>query len=198
MENNFEEINKIIKSKKIQNKKEYYLLYENEFFGNKALTWGTYEEILQSGWKGKVCIRSQRIISGKNKVIFNIPLENLQYEIKKLEEKKILRREMTFNQSMPDDKLLLQGEVMRQMGEWELLYTTVKKPMNRALEEESLSARGLKAREIIKTYFNPSSYSDLEALMEIFPDSVVEFGCYSINIGNIPSRNVVIWEVRNY
>ena len=43
-----------------------------------------------------------------------------------------------------------------------------------------------------------SSYSDLEALMEIFSDSSIEFSTYRIPVGNIKGRNTIIWEVRNY
>ena len=79
-----------------------------------------------------------------------------------------------------------------------LLYTKVKKPMNIALKEKEISVNDLKAIMILKGNLSSSSYSDLETLLETFPDSVVEFSTYSILVGNIKGRNTVIWEVRNY
>jgi len=79
-----------------------------------------------------------------------------------------------------------------------LWYTTVKEPMNSGLEKESLYAQGLKAQILLKTHMSELSYEDLIALMELFPNSAIEFSCYRIPVGIISGRNTVIWEVRNY
>jgi len=188
--------------KKIYNKAECYAFYEKGFFGNRPLTWNSYEEILASGWKGGVCMRSKKSIERKH-VIYNIPLEKVPDEIKKWEDMGFPAKTITFNQSMPDEHLLIQGEFMDWTiynGQSSILYTKVKKPMNLALAEQTLHAEGLAARLLLKTNLSPSSYEDLQAIIDEgkFERSVIEFSAYDICVGNIPGRNTIIWEVRDY
>ena len=102
------------------------------------------------------------------------------------------------DQSMPDEHLTIQGEVMKTHLGFVLWYTTIKEPMNSALKKESLYAEGLKAYLLLKNYLSESSYEDLIALMELFPESSIEFSSYRVPVGNLPGRNTVIWEVRDY
>jgi len=191
-------IPEIIKKGRIDNKDECYLLYNQNMFGNKALVWDSYNEILKSGWKGQVCIRGRRARISRGKVIYDVDLSEVPKIIKQFENEGVPEDHIGFNQSMPNEYLVIQGEVMRTHLGLSLWYTTKKEPMNGALRKESLYAEGLKAKLILENFVNPSSYSDLESLMELFPDSAIEFSTYSINVGNIPNRNTVIWEVRNY
>ena len=46
-----------------------------------------------------------------------------------------------------------------------------------------------------------SHRTPIEQLMnldDIFPDSIIEFSAYNTQVGNIPNRNTIFWEVRNY
>jgi hypothetical protein len=181
----------------IRYKTECYALYEAGFFGNKALTWASYKEIFESGWKGMVCMRSKRNIE-RRRVKYNIPLDRVPSEIRRWVEEGTPKNNIAFNQSMPDRSLLIQGEVCERGGDFYLTYTTIKKPMNLGLAEEEKVTSGLKAKIILQQTMSPSSYSDLEALLEIFPEAVIEFSTYSTPVGNINGRNTVIWEVRNY
>ncbi len=184
-------------TKRILTKEEYYRLYENGLFGNKALTWSSFDEVLKSGWKRNVCIRSRKPIA-RNRVRYNISLKDIPQHIKDFEILGVPENDLAYNESMPDEKLLLQGEVMIHTDGMHLLYTTLKKPMNQALSEESQKAKGLEAKILLKNCMYPSSLSDLMSIFEMFPDSAVEFSSYSISIGCIPGRNTIIWEVRNY
>ena len=106
---------------------------------------------------------------------------------------------MKFNQSMPDEHLLIQGEIMDGVGGGlELTYSTIKKPMNLALVEEELFIKGLTTKILLQQNLSPSSYSDMVALLDIFPDSIIEFSSYDIPVGNLKGRNTIIWGVRNY
>lgn len=210
--------------RQIKIKEECYAFYEEGFFGNKPLTWNSYEKILESGWKGNVCMRSKRGHGvDRRQTTYNIPIEKVPDEIKKWEAKGFPRESITFNQSMPDDHLLIQGEYtdwtwsgfidipldskvnikpqdkhlwyLRQPA---LLYTTIKKPMNLALAEQTLRAWGLNATFLLKMNMSESSYADLQELINMFPKSTIEFSAYDISVGNIPGRNTIIWEVRDY
>ncbi len=197
MENN-DKISAIIKKGRIDNKDECYLLYNHNIFGNRALAWDSYEGLLKSGWKGQVCIRGRRTQIARGKVVYNVDINEVPKIIKQFEKQGIFKHHLSFNQSMPDEHLVIQGEVMRTFLGLSLWYTTKKVPMNKALSLESLYAEGLRAKLLLETNMFPSSYSDIEALLELFPDSAIEFSTYDICVGNIPNRNTVVWEVRNY
>ena len=105
---------------------------------------------------------------------------------------------MRFNQSMPDEHLTIQGELMKTETGLYLLYSTKKVPMNQALAMKEEHAFGLKALIMLRQNLFPSSLSDIEALLETYPDSVIELSAYRIPVGDIHGRNTIIWEVRNY
>jgi hypothetical protein len=181
----------------VNSKSEYYSLYEKGFFGNKPLTWNSIEEIVKNRWEGKICIRGKKGIA-RSKARFNLTLEEARNYIHSLEKEGILEKNLTFNQSLPDEELLIQGEIMRSIRSYSLTYTTIKEPMNYALAKETLCTEGLTAINLIKANLFPSSYEDLQTLFNIFPDSVIEFSSYRIPLGSLPNRNTLIWEVRNY
>ena len=185
--------------RKILDKSECYLLYEAGIFGNKALTWKSYDEIIKSGWRDGVCMRSKKGVARKE-VRYNLKLEEVPEHIRQFRELGIAENMIGFNQSMPDEKLIIQGEVMYHNGLFWLLYSNVKKPMNRALAEKSEEVNGRCAQKTLIRNMNFDSYADLEKLLETFPTSVVEFSTYSIPVGNraITGRDTVFWEVRNY
>ena len=191
----------IIQDKKIGSKFGYYLLYENGFLGNKPLTWNSLEEIEQSGWKERICVRGRKGIP-REKSRFNLTLDEMTKYVEQLEREGIPKINLTFNQAMPDEHLIIQGEVMRDINSnpryMHLTYSTVKEPMNRALEKETLCSDGINALFLLKGNLYPPSYDDLQELLELFPDSIIEFSAYDISVGNISNRNAIIWEVRNY
>ncbi len=186
--------------KRILNKMENYALYEAGLFGNKAMTWNSYEEILQNGWKGGVCMRSKKGIA-RSEVKYNVSLKELPKHIDDWKWLGIPEEMISFNQSMPDKHLILQGEILREGELFCLYYSTVKKPMNLALKERSGEIIGSEeVREVLMQKLVKESYADLENLLTEFPHSVVEFSAYSIPVGNLADtgRNTVFWEVRNY
>ncbi len=188
--------------KKILNKAENYALYEAGLFGNKALTWNSYEEILRSDWKEGICMRSKTGISRNiQRKYFNIPIKEVSRCIEEWISMGIKKESITFNQSMPDEHLLIQGEILREEKLFCFHYSTVKKPMNLALKEKSWEIIGFgEVEEILRQKLTKGSYTDLEGLLAEFPYSIVEFSAYSIPVGNRANenRNTVFWEVRNY
>jgi len=193
-----EKIRRIISRKKVRSKEEFYVLYEAGVFGNKALTWNSYEDLKNSGWNGNVCLRSGRGVDRK-RVDYNVKLEDVQKTIKSWEKDGRLESEIRYNQSMPDEHLVLQGEVIDAVGGFSLAYTTIKKPMIEAFEEQRVEIKGFNAKRILRTSMTGSSYSDLEDIFDLFPTAAIEFSTYNIGVGENPSgRNTVFWEVRDY
>jgi len=195
-------IKQILKNKKIISKSQNYALYLEGLLGNIALTWNTAEEILKSNWKGKICIRGMGI--KRKQPRYKVPLEKLNQTIKEMITEGIPKDTLKFNQSMPDNNLTIQGEIIRTHKGLSITYTHIKKPMNIALKEQELLAEGLKANLILKNFLWPASYNEIMNLLDFFskeiyqPSCVIEFSTYDTNIGNLPGRNTVIWEVRDY
>lgn len=192
------QIKEIMQRGVVNSKQEYYFLYENGILGNRPLTWNSIDEIAKSKWEGKICIRCRDKSVFRNKVKYNLTLEEALTEIEKFKEEGIPPQSLTFNQAMPDEHLTIQGELMRTSEYLDLTYSKIKKPMNLALKEEQLSTKGIEAFFLMKKNLDPSSYEDLQTLFDIFPNSIVEFSSYDIPVGNIPNRNTIFWEVRNY
>ena len=189
---------------RVLDKSENYALYDLGMLGNKVLTWQTPEEIFRSDWRGDVCIRSKEGIARGN-TKYNVHQEKLMEVIAaEFESKGFPLNTLTFNQSMPDEHLTVQGEVMRNLDGLCLTYSRVKKPMNLALKEKTECAYGFKAYLLLKQELWSASLNELEELLDRFggdsttPSSVIEFSAYGIAVGDSPGRNTVIWEVRDY
>lgn len=181
----------------VNSKVEFYALYETGFFGNKAITWKNLSEVIESGWKGKICIRGRKGVP-RSFVKYNVAVEEAKKIIEEFKSNGIKQSDLTFNQLMPDDKLILQGEVTIGFNGIDLHYTTIKKPMNIALKEESINISGLRARILLENTMCSESFESIIELLYMFPGNVIEFSVYSIGVGIIDNRNTIIWEVRNY
>lgn len=57
---------------------------------------------------------------------------------------------------------------------------------------------GTAARLLLRRHLTPSSFEDLLALFDRYPDHVVELSALESCHGTIPGRNAIIWEVRLY
>ena len=193
----------------ISDKSWNYAFYRQGGFGNKPRIWDNPEQIYQSGWEGGVCIRdtrgTQRGERGALLPKFNIPLEELPEILKKLQSKGIPLDAMTFNQSMPNNHLSIQGEVTRGTnGILYLTYSHLRKPMRTALSEKTLLAEGLRANLLLKEFLWPPSLEEIKQCLDYFstgsqtPSPTVEFSSFRVPVGDTPGRNTVIWEVRNY
>jgi hypothetical protein len=188
---------KVWESGTANSKFQSYLLYDLGILGNKLHTWNSLREIKQSGWKGLICIRSRKGIA-RNKTEYNRTYLEAEQIVKKWVSEGMQEKDITFNQSMPDEDLTMQGEVMRIPGGLYLYGSFSKKPMNLALAEKSFSSGGVRASCLINQNLSYQSQEDLERLLDAFPNCAVEFSTYSRFIGNLPGRNTVFWEVRNY
>ena len=183
----------------IENKIECYSLYQNGFFGNRPKMWNTCEEIIKSGYKGNVTIRTKDRIGGLGITKYNVKLENIEDEISKISLQNVNLSEITFNESMPDNLLLIQGELSRTYEGLYFNYSTEKTPMNIALRGKNAEvATGIKAKTLLKTNLTDESYQDLEIIMDTFPNDIIEISAWGKNVGDTPLRNAIVWEVRNY
>ncbi|MFH1506144.1 MAG: hypothetical protein ABIE94_04130 [archaeon] len=184
------------KPEKISTKRMSYQLLEARAFGNKLRTWDSIEDMENSDYKGTVTMRHKNVYGG-GFIEYRVPVFKISKMVDEWVRRGARKEDITFNESAPDDTLLIQGEVARSWVGYHLRFSTEKKPMRDALKD-CKHARGLQVKMLLQKHLTPSSYEDIQALLEMFPEHVVEFSAYNHCLGDIPGRNAVIWEVRLY
>lgn len=181
----------------IYSKVEAVELYHKGLFGNHLRLWDNYTDLMASSYNGTVSIRCREASSLQYQ--YSIPVGRVHEvcSIAILQNPKIQMWHFYFNESAPDERLIIQGELMRNEKGLYFFASTAKDKMRNALKKAK-EYFGLQVLIMLKSLMTPSSYSDLEVLMEIYPNSIIELSIYDHNLGNIPGRNTLIWEVRNY
>ncbi|MDO8508445.1 MAG: hypothetical protein Q7S27_02050 [Nanoarchaeota archaeon] len=181
----------------ILTKQQNFDFLEKGILGNKLRIWHSYEDILKSRYKGTVSIRYKGEFGG-GKTAYEVKLK----DIKKIEKKWVNsganKERIVFNESAPDKFLLIQGELMKSPF-FQLYYCEEPMKMRDAFVKGKVKySGGLTAKLILDHFIDPSSLEDINCLLEKYDSHVIEFGTYSRCLGDLPSRNTIIWEVRKY
>jgi hypothetical protein len=175
----------------IRTKRQFYSLWRAGVLGNKPREWSLETFKAEPSPPGSVSVRELGAVGGGR----------CEYRVKPSNVSTVVAQwgspQVSINESAPDEKLILQGEILRD-GEWYLRYSTLPLPMRQALRDAPRDAYGLGALSILRWALNPSTFGDIEDLLELYPDHVVEFGAYRCLVGSLPGRNAFIWEVRKY
>jgi hypothetical protein len=187
---------KILNKKSINTKDDFYSFYYKNPLINKLPMWQNYQELLESGVRGKFGMRYSKSIGRKTR--FNVPFEEIEKVLIEFEEEGFEKNDVNFVIAQPDHKILILGELkLTEFGLY-LMYSQVKKPMKEALNVETKHVFGLKTKLLLEEFLFPQSYSDINTIFELFPNSIIEFTAYSQSFGILPNRNTIIWEIRNY
>jgi hypothetical protein len=111
-----------------------------------------------------------------------------------------LGRQFIMDDGVPNEKQTLMGEIVRtERGMEGFITLATPLPMRPAMAAGLFKPRGyLETRLLLERFMDPSSRDDLDAILEMYPDHVVEFSCFSVNVGIFPRRNTMFWEVRLY
>lgn len=190
------------RSHRIDTKRDMYALLESGALGNTAITCSLKEA---EGWfTGEVepdyplyAIRYKRP-DCRQWQCYDIPAENVWPTICDYLSEGAKSDLINVTPMMPDDKIVVQGEVARSATHgWSFRVSRMRRPMRIALGSLD-EHHGAGYWTVLKTVMDPSSYDDLQSLFDLYPDATVEFSVYSCHLGNIPHRNTIIWEVRNY
>lgn len=172
-------------------KAQFYRLWHAGLLGNRPRTWRTPNALRESGFSGLVTMRAATG-SGGGACGYRLTVADA------LERAKALGAAATFNEACPDDRLLVQGEVARMPGGLELSYSTTPGLAMREAMRGARHAGPTEALTLLRDALSPSSWDDLDALWDLYPDAVIEFSAYDRLVGDQPHRNTLIWEVRNY
>jgi hypothetical protein len=159
----------------------------------------TYQDLVDSDYRGCVSIRSKEGSSRFCKYL--IPYDKVSECVDSFVKEGADRSLFTFNESAPDDELIFQGELGHSAsGGYCLFGSTLPLPMRIALDKNGKQWYGLEAIGRVKYYCNDNSYEMIKGLIDLYlhEDVVIEFGCYSKNLGVMLGHNTIIWEVRKY
>lgn len=181
----------------IDTKEEFYRLWKAGLLGNHIRSFDTFAELQKSGYHGLVTVRYKGASSKYCR--YCIPVDKVDNVIDEFLADGAKREMFTFNETAPDDRLTMQGEYYHGSSRGYSLYcSTDQLPMRPALLKSGQQYYGLEAVGRMKAHCNYASYAMIEDLLDLYPESVIEFSCYSKNVGHIPGNNALIWEVRNY
>jgi hypothetical protein len=109
-------------------------------------------------------------------------------------------RSFIMDDGCPDWCRTLQGEVCRTVGGlYGYLDTSSNLPMRPAMAGGFMRhCSGATTLALIQRFMDPQSQDDLWALLDLYPDAVVEFSCFGVDVGVLPNRNTLMWETRCY
>lgn len=180
----------------ITSKPQSYALWQQGRFGNKFRTWNSLEDIERDDFVGEVTMRYRGSANGF--CDYRVPVSKISQM-----QHDWLRRGaqlplITFNESAPDNRLVLQGEVQQSREHLSLTYSTERELKMREAMKGAKHASGLTARLLLERHLWPVCLNELHELLTDFPGAVVEFSAYDRAVGCFPHRNTVVWEVRHY
>lgn len=107
------------------------------------------------------------------------------------------------NTEIPNKRIVFQGELST--GNWadtQWYLVGCEEPgmhMREAMKRSTFKATGWKARAYLQTKMDPASWDDLNAVINTWPDGVIELVIFDTPFGSLAStgRNCVVWEVRD-
>lgn len=182
----------------VRSKHVYSQLWQQGAFGNRLRVWLSLKALRASTYQGPLSIRYLGEEGGRW-TFYNVANDNAEQMCQRIITEGGEAARIIFNENAPDERLVLQGELWTGADRlyW-LIYSRLKAKMREALRTRPLFSFGLSTLMLLRGAMTPSSYADMETLVEMYPAHAIEFSVYSMCCGNIPGRNTVIWEVRRY
>ena len=185
---------------KIRRKSDMYKLYEQGALGNKLRTWSSTDELAASGYSGSVTLRYKGKAGVGGWCAYDLAPDKVAETVATWVGEGADPKLIVANESAPDERLLVQGDVGRNPaggGGLVFRYSTERVKMRVAMETAT-HAYGAEASALVGGYLSAGSLADVQELLELYPDAIVEFSAYEMTVGERPGRNAVIWEVRDY
>jgi hypothetical protein len=185
---------------KIVNKGQMHMLYQTGRFGNKLRSWNHMHHFtlqVPADTTDRFCLRYRGDNPGRWSA-YNLSRDDVFVAAEKWRTEGANPLLIAVNEVAPDDQLLIQGEIARSIRHYDLMYSTKPGLRMNEIRLDPSYASGRTAVALLKRYLDPASYDDLQLLLDTYEDAVVEFSTYAVDLGDIPRRNTVFWEVRNY
>lgn len=177
----------------IRTKAEFFRLWRLGVLGNSIRVW---DQIADVAHVSHVGFREMAVAGGGEATIVPFALASATYQ-----QWKSRGLRFVMDEACPNDLTTLCGEVARVPGlvMQGRLAIEPRCSMRQANERGQLrNLTGAQIRRVVDCYMDPSSQDDLDQLLDLYPDAVVEFSCFTKDVGLLPHRNTIFWEVRNY
>ena len=182
--------------KGIPDKETSYALYDAGKFGNRLRGWQNYAALCRSEYYGQLTMRYAAADS--KWCAYKVARKDVSDLMVKWRDEGANMTKIRFNESAPDDHLLIQGEIQEHSrNKYMLSYSTNKVTMREAMKHPK-STLGGNAIQVLQEHMALESMRNLRRLFATYPMAVVEFSVYDHNLGDVPDNNTVFWEVRNY
>lgn len=179
----------------IASKREFYRLWRAGVLGNRTGVWDNVEDALASGARE---IGFREVGKAGGGAWAKVPREDARRTARVWLN---LGRSFVCDDAVPNSRSTLQGEVCRTIRGLEgyLAVGYPIPPMRVAFAQGLNKHYGyLETKMLLDRFMDPCSRNDLDDLLELYPDATIEFTCFNVNVGNIPGRNTIMWETRNY
>jgi hypothetical protein len=203
----FSEVSSCVKcfmSDSVLSKLQNYRLWQDGAFGNKLRSWRTVDEWRDSGFDGKVVLRTL-LEGGGGPCRYNLLPEEVDSVVDCWLALDIPPAMIMVNEAAPDTDVILQGEYLNDIyamdGEagWGYFrYSRVRAQMRDALAAAPEVAQRLRSDLLLKLAMTPASHEDWNLLLGQYPGHVLEVSIYDRCLGDTPGRNALVWEVRKY
>lgn len=179
----------------ITDKHTMYGLLHRRVLGNTLRSWTCVADYLSSGFRGYVGLRT-RLIGGP--CVYWLTRKTVRDLVARwVARNGVPGSAIAVQQMAPHCAGTLQGELSHDYINGYMLHASTERvPMRDAREWRDF--KGAHVLMLLRRYLWPSSFDDVMALLDEYPDAVVEFSAFSCEVGWAQGRNHVIWEVREY
>lgn len=181
---------------KIATKREYLARSGLGLLGNRMPSWDTPADAIAAGHRGDVMIRSKTPNSPFMRA--DVPVGEASRVMDSLVEQGADRDALYLTWMSPSVGRRINAEVWRGPDGLYLNYSTAQTHLRDGLDKSGKHAERSAARAVLEWACCPNSLADIDALLELYPDAVLEITAFDRQIGDLPGRNTVIWEVRDY
>lgn len=177
---------------KILSKAEYFRLAKTLVLGNQIAQWPG-EDFYRDPPKNLTCVAVRGLTPDSRKY--------QAYDLTVPRALSLLQRHGARNflvdEQAPDHLSTVKGEIMRDERIVYMRYDQTPGLRMRQAYPIMRHTWGLQALSLVRTQMDQPSWEQLHQLWDDYPDSIIEFSCYSIRVG-ILRLNTIFWEVRNY
>jgi hypothetical protein len=185
----------------IRSKAEYYAVSRTLTLGNIIRQW-SYAEFVEPYYQAPqtlpplVSLRTTRLASVKAQR-YRIPPRQMMLLCGNLMLQGFRAEELLIDESAPDDRVVLQAEVMNSERFMDLRYALYSGVGMRQAYPTMKHLNGLRALSLLRRYLDAPSMDCLIDILEHYHGSIVELSTYEIPVGQF-GWNTLVWECRNY
>jgi hypothetical protein len=182
---------------RVATKAEYLDRAALGLLGNTMPSWPSVEAALADGHREPVMVRCR--VPDSPYMRADVPIAEAQSVIDEFVRRGARPGSLYLTHMTTAVGRRLNAEVWRSPSGLYLHYSTDQTHLRAALDGPTARhVQNATAYAVLRWACCPDSFDDLMELLDLYPDHCVELTAYDREIGSLPGRNTVIWEVRLY